>query len=80
MRRAFLAQAEAAPDRYVVVPGELLDGSGSDGLVSPVVRRRLAGLVAARYPAAGTAPAPTVPTTRSAPSPAAPERAGRSVG
>jgi dTMP kinase len=81
VRRAFLAQAEAAPDRYVVVPGELLDTGRAGGLVSPVVRRRLAALVATRYPAAGEGdPAPEEPTTPGATSTAAAERAGRSVG
>ncbi len=81
VRRAFLAQAEAAPDRYVVVPGELLDTGSSDGLVSPVVRRRLATLVATRYPAAGEGePAPQEPTPPGATSTAAAGRAGRSVG
>jgi dTMP kinase len=81
VRRAFLAQAEAAPDRYVVVPGELLDTDGGQGLVSPVVRRRLATLVATRYPAAGEGtPVPAGPATPGAASTAAAERAGRSVG
>jgi dTMP kinase len=81
VRRAFLAQAEAAPDRYVVVPGELLDTHSPDGLVSPVVRRRLATLLATRYPAAGEGdPAPQVPATPGATSTAAAERTGRSVG
>ncbi|SFK34811.1 bifunctional MFS transporter/dTMP kinase [Geodermatophilus ruber] len=57
VRKAFLAQAEAAPDRYVVVPGELLDPTGDAGLVSPVVRRRLTSLLALRYPAAAEGPA-----------------------
>nr|WP_239522070.1 dTMP kinase [Geodermatophilus sabuli] len=55
VRRAFLAQAEAAPDRYVVVPGELLEAGaveGGTGLVSPAVRRRVTTLLALRYPAA----------------------------
>ncbi|TFV62644.1 dTMP kinase [Geodermatophilus sp. DF01-2] len=85
VRRAFLAQAEAAPDRYVVVPGELLDADGGDGLVSPVVRRRLASLVATRYPTAPeSAPSdPDLPADTATPgagSTAAAERAGRSVG
>jgi dTMP kinase len=81
VRRAFLAQAEAAPDRYVVVPGELLDTDGGQGLVSPVVRRRLATLVATRYPAAGAqTPAPAGLATPGATSTDAAERAGRSVG
>jgi len=81
VRRAFLAQAEAAPDRYVVVPGELLDTHSPDGLVSPVVRRRLATLLATRYPAAGEGdPAPQMPATPGATSTAAAERTGRSVG
>ncbi|MGY1694959.1 MULTISPECIES: bifunctional MFS transporter/dTMP kinase [unclassified Geodermatophilus] len=53
VRAGFLARADAAPDRYVVVPGELLDTdtpADGDGLVSPVVRRRLATLIAQRYP------------------------------
>jgi dTMP kinase len=81
VRRAFLAQAEAAPDRYVVVPGELLDTDGGAGMVSPVVRRRLATLVATRYPApAEESPVPAEPATPGATSTAAAERAGRSVG
>ncbi|WP_158579849.1 bifunctional MFS transporter/dTMP kinase [Geodermatophilus marinus] len=52
VRRAFLAQADAAPDRYVVVPGEVLDAAGPGSLVSPAVRRRVTSLVALRYPAA----------------------------
>jgi dTMP kinase len=81
VRRAFLAQAEAAPDRYVVVPGELLDTDGGEGMVSPVVRRRLATLVATRYPApAEDPPVPAEPATPGATSTAAAERAGRSVG
>ncbi len=81
VRRAFLAQAEAAPDRYVVVPGELLDTDGGEGMVSPVVRRRLATLVATRYPApAEESPVPAEPATPGATSTAAAERAGRSVG
>jgi dTMP kinase len=81
VRRAFLAQAEAAPERYVVVPGELLDPAAEGGLVSPVVRRRLAGLVATRYPAAAeAAPVPAEPAMPGATSTAAAERAGRSVG
>jgi dTMP kinase len=76
VRRAFLALAEAAPDRYVVVPGELLGTGAGRGLVSPVVRRRLATLVATRYPAAaGNGPATPGATSR-----AAVEQAGRSVG
>jgi dTMP kinase len=81
VRRAFLALAEAAPDRYVVVPGELLDTGADEGLVSPVVRRRLAALVATRYPsAAGEEPVPAGPATPGAAPAAAGERAGRSVG
>jgi dTMP kinase len=88
VRRAFLALAEAAPDRYVVVPGELLGSGAGEGLVSPVVRRRLASLVATRYPAAESAasapqPPTEVPATPGSPgaaSPAAAERTGRSVG
>ncbi|SDN93402.1 MFS transporter [Geodermatophilus sp. DSM 45219] len=80
VRRAFLGLAEAAPDRYVVVPGELLDPATGGGLVSPVVRRRLATLVATRYPGAGSAEAPAGPATPGAGSTAAAERAGRSVG
>lgn len=81
VRRAFLAQAEAAPDRYVVVPGELVDAGGAQGMVSPVVRRRLATLVATRYPAAARhADGSRGPTPPAATSPAAAEGAGRSVG
>ena len=81
VRRAFLALAEAAPDRYVVVPGELLGSGAGEGLVSPVVRRRLAALVASRYPdAEGAASASAGATTPGAASTAAVERAGRSVG
>ncbi len=81
VRRAFLALAEAAPDRYVVVPGELLGSGAGEGLVSPVVRRRLAALVASRYPdAEGAASAPAGATTPGAASATAVERAGRSVG
>src|SRR3712207_2877762 len=88
VRRAFLALAEAAPDRYVVVPGELLGSGDTDGLVSPVVRRRLATLVATRYPAAESASSaphsptevPAAPESPGPASPAAAERAGRSVG
>jgi dTMP kinase len=62
-------------------PGELLDTHSPDGLVSPVVRRRLATLLATRYPAAGEGdPAPQVPATPGATSTAAAERTGRSVG
>ncbi|RBY78217.1 dTMP kinase [Geodermatophilus sp. TF02-6] len=64
VRRAFLAQAEAAPDRYVVVPGESLDVDGGADLVSPAVRQRVTGLVAVRYPGtadgAGHTPHPPV--------------------
>ncbi|SFP00299.1 dTMP kinase [Geodermatophilus dictyosporus] len=52
VRAAFLAQADAAPDRYVVVPGELL-GADPGGLVSDVVRRRITTLLAQRYPESG---------------------------
>ncbi|HYO37237.1 MAG TPA: dTMP kinase, partial [Geodermatophilus sp.] len=55
VRAGFLARADAAPDRYVVVPGELLDlgaPADGDGLVSAVVRARLTTLLAQRYPAA----------------------------
>jgi dTMP kinase len=78
VRRAFLAQADAAPDRYVVVPGELL-AEGEDGLVSPVVRHRIESLLALRYPAAaeGTAPADPPVAVRS---PATRDAAGGSVG
>ena len=61
VRAAFLAQADAAPDRYVVVPGELLDSDAptdGDGLVSPVVVRRLTSLLAQRYPETGEAGTP----------------------
>lgn len=53
VRRAFLDRAEAAPDRYVVVPGELLHLQrwGGDGaLVSSAVRARVAALLALRFP------------------------------
>jgi dTMP kinase len=56
VRAAFLAQADAAPDRYVVVPGELLDTgvpAGDDGLVSAAVKRRLTALLAQRYAETG---------------------------
>jgi dTMP kinase len=56
VRAGFLAQADAAPDRYVVVPGELLDADPSedgDGLVSAVVKRRLTTLLTQRYPETG---------------------------
>lgn len=64
VRRAFLAQAETAPDRYVVVPGELLGTEADEpdagpGLVSAAVRRRVRSLLALRYPNA----APTDPAT-----------------
>jgi dTMP kinase len=55
VRAGFLARADAAPDRYVVVPGELLDlgaPADGDGLVSAVVRARLTTLLAQRYPEA----------------------------
>ncbi len=60
VRAGFLARADAAPDRYVVVPGELLDADAphdGDGLVSAAVRRRLGTLLAQRYPESGI-PAP----------------------
>ncbi|SNR96344.1 thymidylate kinase [Geodermatophilus pulveris] len=79
VRRAFLALAEAAPDRYVVVPGELLDPAGGEGLVSPVVRRRLAALVATRYPPPAEGDGEVDPTPGAAATAAA-ERAERSVG
>ena len=72
--------AEAAPDRYVVVPGELLDAGAGEELVSPVVRRRLAGLVATRYPAVTPRPDPPGGSGADAASTAPGERAGRSVG
>ena len=56
VRAAFLAQAEAAPDRYVVVPGELLGADGTSdgsGLVSDAVRRQISTLLAQRYPEHG---------------------------
>ncbi|MEX5717530.1 bifunctional MFS transporter/dTMP kinase [Geodermatophilus maliterrae] len=56
VRAAFLAQAEAAPTRYVVVPGELLGAdapSGGTGLVSDAVRRRITTLLAQRHPESG---------------------------
>jgi dTMP kinase len=90
VRRAFLAQAEAAPDRYVVVPGELLDApaEGGTGLVSPAVRRRVTTLLALRYPAAAegavhpsSPPAdPPADPPVGATSPGPPRPAGRSVG
>jgi dTMP kinase len=55
VRAGFLARADAAPDRYVVVPGELLDldaPAGGDGLVSAAVRTRLTTLLGQRYPEA----------------------------
>ena len=86
--RAAATGGSAAPDRYVVVPGELLGSGDTEGLVSPVVRRRLATLVATRYPAAESAasaphPPTEVPAGPGPPGPASPaaaERAGRSVG
>ncbi|HEX2074710.1 MAG TPA: dTMP kinase [Geodermatophilus sp.] len=55
VRRAFLAQAEAAPDRYVVVPGDSLPPAGpGTGLVTQAVRQRITSLLALRYPTAGT--------------------------
>ncbi len=60
VRAAFLARADAAPDRYVVVPGELLGVDGSpdgSGLVSTVVRRQIDALLAQRYPGPGETPA-----------------------
>jgi dTMP kinase len=76
VRRAFLAQADAAPDRYVVVPGELLEPDGHGSLVSPVVRRRITTLLALRYPAASGAADPPVGST----APASPGPAEGSVG
>jgi dTMP kinase len=80
VRRAFLAQAEAAPDRYVVVPGELLDTDGDGSLVSPVVQRRVTSLLAHRHPTAADgasgAADPPVGATSTGPAGAA----GRSVG
>ncbi|MGY1811688.1 bifunctional MFS transporter/dTMP kinase [Blastococcus sp. SYSU D00820] len=55
VRRAFLAQAEAAPDRYVVVPGEGLSPDAEEDLVADPVRRRITSLLALRYPTAGGA-------------------------
>ncbi|MFW3171861.1 bifunctional MFS transporter/dTMP kinase [Geodermatophilus sp. CPCC 206100] len=83
VRRAFLAQAEAAPDRYVVVPGELLEPGQDGSLVSPVVRRRVTTLLALRYPktadagagASGAADPPVGATPTGTAS-----RSGRSVG
>ncbi|MGY1590383.1 bifunctional MFS transporter/dTMP kinase [Geodermatophilus sp. SYSU D00708] len=84
VRRAFLAQADAAPDRYVVVPGELLAAEGEDGLVSPVVRRRIESLLALRYPGAaeGAARTERAPADPPVPvrSPAARDVADGSVG
>ena len=57
VRAGFLARADAAPDRYVVVPGELLDADApldGDGLVSAAVKRRLTTLLAQRYPENGS--------------------------
>ncbi|WP_409328659.1 bifunctional MFS transporter/dTMP kinase [Trujillonella humicola] len=68
VRRAFLDRAEAAPDRYVVVPGELLrpaERAGGTPLVSPVVEARVAALLALRLPrrtAGPRAPSPRVPS------------------
>jgi dTMP kinase len=76
VRRAFLAQADAAPDRYVVVPGELLAPDENGSLVSPVVRRRITTLLALRYPAASGAADPPVGAT----APASPGPAEGSVG
>jgi dTMP kinase len=56
VRAAFLDRADAAPDRYVVVPGELLGTDGSpegSGLVSSAVRRKISALLAQRYPELG---------------------------
>jgi dTMP kinase len=53
VRRAFLGRAEAAPDRYVVVPGEALPTTSGPGLVSPAVRQRVTTMLATRF--AGTA-------------------------
>ncbi|MGK5169942.1 bifunctional MFS transporter/dTMP kinase [Geodermatophilus sp. CPCC 205761] len=78
VRRAFLAQAEAAPDRYVVVPGELLDPHDEHGLVSPVVRRRISTLLALRHASTGDSP-PAAPPVGAA-STGARDRAGGSVG
>jgi dTMP kinase len=78
VRRAFLAQAEAAPDRYVVVPGELLDPDDERGLVSPVVRRRISTLLALRHATTGDS-TPAAPPIGAA-STGARERAGGSVG
>jgi dTMP kinase len=80
VRRAFLAQAEAAPDRYVVVPGELLDTSAAGGVVSPVVRRRVTGLLAARQPGTAREPGTAADPPVGATSAGAADRAGRSVG
>ncbi|MGY1770554.1 bifunctional MFS transporter/dTMP kinase [Blastococcus sp. SYSU D00813] len=53
VRRAFLDRAEAAPDRYVVVPGEqllLAERAGGTRLVSPAVQARVAALLGLRFP------------------------------
>ncbi|MBB3085013.1 bifunctional MFS transporter/dTMP kinase [Geodermatophilus sabuli] len=76
VRRAFLAQADAAPDRYVVVPGDLLEPDADGSLVSPVVRRRITTLLALRYPPASGAADPPVGAT----APASPGPAEGSVG
>jgi dTMP kinase len=81
VRRSFLVRAEAAPDRYVVVAGEPLEGdAGADGtgLISPAVHQRLTTLLALRFAgsphgtAAGTpeVTAPPVDSVRGNRSPA----------
>ncbi|MGY1744450.1 bifunctional MFS transporter/dTMP kinase [Blastococcus sp. SYSU D00695] len=77
VRRAFLQRAEAAPDRYVVVPGEGLEARAratGTGLVSPVVQERVATLLALRFPGAGTVPREETPGVAAPPAGAARDR------
>ncbi|MGY1635250.1 bifunctional MFS transporter/dTMP kinase [Geodermatophilus sp. SYSU D00742] len=80
VRRAFLALADAAPDRYVVVPGELLEPDEDGSLVSPVVRRRITSLLALRYPNASDGGSGAADPPVGAAAPASPGPAERSVG
>lgn len=70
VRRAFLDRAEAAPDRYVVVPGEQLRLAGRVGgtrPVSPAVEARVAALLALRLPHRPAEPLEVPPAGRGAP-------------
>jgi dTMP kinase len=80
VRRAFVALADAAPDRYVVVPGELLEPDEHGSLVSTTVRQRVTSLLARRYPAATEGGSGAAHPPVGAAAPASPGPAEGSVG